>query len=49
MQLEFLALSRGFVGLSAIHIVDLESRETHEITDLPEIEVISAAEESLNI
>lgn len=47
MQLEFLALSRGFVGLSAIQIVDLELKETHEITDLPVIEVLDIADEDL--
>ncbi|KAI4715951.1 hypothetical protein E4T48_07860 [Aureobasidium sp. EXF-10727] len=39
VQLEFLTLSTGLVGLAAVHVVDLETRETTQITDLPDIMV----------
>ncbi|KAG9638412.1 hypothetical protein KCU64_g13818, partial [Aureobasidium melanogenum] len=37
VQLEFLTLSSGLVGLAAVHVVDLDSRETTQITELPDI------------
>lgn len=49
IQLEFLALSEGTVGLSAVHIVDLESKETTEVTDLPDILVLDASEEGVDV
>lgn len=42
VQLEFLTLSTGLVGLAAVHVVDLDSRETTQITELPDIMVIKA-------
>ncbi|KAG9763386.1 hypothetical protein KCU73_g1458, partial [Aureobasidium melanogenum] len=39
VQLEFLTLSSGLVGLAAVHVVDLDSRETTQITELPDIMV----------
>jgi len=39
VQLEFLTLSTGLVGLAAVHVVDLDSRETTQITELPDIMV----------
>lgn len=37
VQLEFLTLSTGLVGLAAVHVVDLDSRETTQITELPDV------------
>ncbi|GAB7338745.1 hypothetical protein MBLNU457_5456t1 [Dothideomycetes sp. NU457] len=37
VQLEFLALSPGVVGLEALTILDLDSRETVHITELPDV------------
>jgi hypothetical protein len=39
VQLEFLTLSTGLVGLAAVHVVDLDTRETTQITELPDIMV----------
>ncbi|KAI5205482.1 hypothetical protein E4T39_02995 [Aureobasidium subglaciale] len=39
VQLEFLTLSTGLVGLAAVHVVDLDTRETTQITELPDIRV----------
>jgi hypothetical protein len=39
VQLEFLTLSTGWVGLAAVHVVDLDTRETTQITELPDIMV----------
>ncbi|KAL1306666.1 hypothetical protein AAFC00_005338 [Neodothiora populina] len=49
VQLEFLALSPGFVSLAALHIIDLETKETIEVTDLPEIEVLDSGKDMLQI
>ncbi|KAI5236807.1 hypothetical protein E4T43_08357 [Aureobasidium subglaciale] len=40
VQLEFLTLSTGLVGLAAVHVVDLDTRETTQITELPDIRVL---------
>jgi hypothetical protein len=40
VQLEFLTLSTGLVGLAAVHVVDLDTRETTQITELPDITVV---------
>lgn len=42
VSLEFLTLSPGVVGLAAVQIVDLETKETAQITDLPRILVSDA-------
>jgi hypothetical protein len=39
VQLEFLTLSTGLVGLAAVHVIDLDRRETTQITELPDIMV----------
>jgi hypothetical protein len=39
VQLEFLTLSTGLVGLAAVHVVDLDTRETTQITELPDVMV----------
>ena len=39
VQLEFLTLSTGLVGLAAVHVIDLDTRETTQITELPDIMV----------
>lgn len=42
VQLEFLTLSTGVVGLAAVNIVDLESKETTQVIELPDIMVLEA-------
>ncbi|GAB7350957.1 hypothetical protein MBLNU459_g1461t1 [Dothideomycetes sp. NU459] len=42
VQLEFLTLSTGVVGLAALNIVDLESKEITQITELPDVLVLDA-------
>lgn len=44
IQLEFLALSSGVVGLEALTIVDLDSRETVHITELPDVVAVERQE-----
>lgn len=39
VQLEFLTLSTGLVGLAAVHVIDLDTRETTQITEMPDIMV----------
>lgn len=36
-QLEFLTLSSGTVGLASVSVVDLDSRETVQIIELPDV------------
>lgn len=44
VQLEFLALSSGVVGLEALTILDLDSRETVHITELPDVVAVQEQE-----
>jgi len=44
VQLEFLALSSGVVGLEALTILDLDSRETVHITELPDVVAVEEHE-----
>jgi len=43
VQLEFLTLSTGVVGLAAVNIVDLETKETTQVTELPDVLVLDVA------
>ncbi|KAJ9630737.1 hypothetical protein H2203_001261 [Taxawa tesnikishii (nom. ined.)] len=45
-QLEFLALSPGTLGLAAVSVVDLETKETVQITDLPDVVVLEKGAKS---